>query len=123
MFGGFLPLISLSLVNLTGTQLAGVAYSIAPLLRCLAATLSPTGRPALQILRMAFHDDLLDSASRSGESDRRLVFFSSFKTGVSVMPSRIQVATVTMGAETTNGTRGMIRGGAGVSLMPRSQCG
>lgn len=38
LFGGFLPLISLSLVNLTGNQLAGVVYSIASLLPCLAVT-------------------------------------------------------------------------------------
>jgi hypothetical protein len=36
LFGGFLPLISLSLVALTGNPLAGVAYSIASLLPCLA---------------------------------------------------------------------------------------
>jgi MFS family permease len=34
LFGGFLPLISLSLVALTGNQLAGGAYSIGPLLPC-----------------------------------------------------------------------------------------
>ncbi|PSM40491.1 MFS transporter [Streptomyces dioscori] len=39
LFGGFLPLISLSLVNLTGNQLAGVAYSIASLVPCLVVTL------------------------------------------------------------------------------------
>jgi MFS family permease len=38
MFGGFLPLISLSLVNLTGNPLAGVGYSIASLLPCLVVT-------------------------------------------------------------------------------------
>jgi len=38
LFGGFLPLISLSLVALTGNQLAGVAYSIASLVPCLAVT-------------------------------------------------------------------------------------
>ena len=38
MFGGFLPLISLSLVNLTGNPLAGVGYSIVSLLPCLAVT-------------------------------------------------------------------------------------
>ncbi|MDR5744692.1 MFS transporter [Caballeronia sp. LZ029] len=38
LFGGFLPLISLSLVNLTGNPLAGVGYSIASLLPCLAVT-------------------------------------------------------------------------------------
>lgn len=37
-FGGFLPLISLSLVKMTGNPLAGVAYSIASLLPCLAVT-------------------------------------------------------------------------------------
>ncbi|MGV9800067.1 MFS transporter [Mycobacterium sp. NPDC003449] len=39
LFGGFLPLISLSLVNLTGNQLAGVAYSVVSLMPCLAVTL------------------------------------------------------------------------------------
>ncbi|GAA5168461.1 MULTISPECIES: MFS transporter [Amycolatopsis] len=39
LFGGFLPLISLSLVSATGNQLAGVGYSIASLLPCLAVTL------------------------------------------------------------------------------------
>ncbi|WP_236795053.1 MFS transporter [Amycolatopsis sp. GM8] len=39
LFGGFLPLISLSLVSLTGNQLAGVGYSIASLIPCLAVTL------------------------------------------------------------------------------------
>ena len=39
LFGGFLPLISLSLVNLTGNQLAGVGYSITSLVPCLAVTL------------------------------------------------------------------------------------
>ena len=38
LFGGFLPLISLALVERTGNQLAGVAYSIASLLPCLAVT-------------------------------------------------------------------------------------
>ncbi|MDR5817270.1 MFS transporter [Caballeronia sp. LZ033] len=38
VFGGFLPLISLSLVKLTGNSLAGVGYSIASLLPCLAVT-------------------------------------------------------------------------------------
>ncbi|WP_322789349.1 MFS transporter [Paraburkholderia diazotrophica] len=38
LFGGFLPLISLSLVSLTGNQLAGVAYSIVSLVPCLAVT-------------------------------------------------------------------------------------
>ncbi|GAB5096499.1 MFS transporter [Caballeronia sp. HLA56] len=38
VFGGFLPLISLALVNLTGNPLAGVGYSIASLLPCLAVT-------------------------------------------------------------------------------------
>ncbi|APR94640.1 major facilitator transporter [Pandoraea thiooxydans] len=38
LFGGFLPLISLSLVGLTGNQLAGVAYSITSLVPCLAVT-------------------------------------------------------------------------------------
>ena len=38
LFGGFLPLISLSLVALTGNQLAGVAYSISSLVPCLAVT-------------------------------------------------------------------------------------
>ena len=38
LFGGFLPLISLSLVNLTGNPLAGVGYSIVSLLPCLAVT-------------------------------------------------------------------------------------
>ncbi|GAB3581027.1 MFS transporter [Amycolatopsis endophytica] len=39
LFGGFLPLISLSLVSWTGNQLAGVGYSIVSLLPCLAVTL------------------------------------------------------------------------------------
>jgi MFS family permease len=39
LFGGFLPLISLSLVSVTGNQLAGVGYSIASLLPCLVVTL------------------------------------------------------------------------------------
>ena len=38
LFGGFLPLISLSLVTLTDNPLAGVGYSIASLLPCLAVT-------------------------------------------------------------------------------------
>ncbi|RDK05725.1 MFS transporter [Cupriavidus lacunae] len=38
VFGGFLPLISLSLVNWSGNQLAGVGYSVASLLPCLAVT-------------------------------------------------------------------------------------
>lgn len=38
LFGGFLPLISLTLVNWTGNPLAGVGYSIASLLPCLAVT-------------------------------------------------------------------------------------
>jgi MFS family permease len=38
IFGGFLPLISLALVERTGNQLAGVGYSIASLLPCLAVT-------------------------------------------------------------------------------------
>ncbi len=38
LFGGFLPLISLALVERTGNQLAGVAYSIASLLPCLIVT-------------------------------------------------------------------------------------
>ncbi|VVD76752.1 MFS transporter [Pandoraea capi] len=38
LFGGFLPLFSLTLVNLTGNQLAGVAYSIASMLPCLLVT-------------------------------------------------------------------------------------
>lgn len=38
LFGGFLPLISLALVNWTGNPLAGVLYSIASLLPCLAVT-------------------------------------------------------------------------------------
>ncbi|QDX20516.1 MHS family MFS transporter [Pandoraea pnomenusa] len=38
MFGGFLPLISLTLVNLTGNQLAGVAYSIVSMIPCLLVT-------------------------------------------------------------------------------------
>lgn len=39
LFGGFLPLISLSLVDATGNQLAGVGYSIVSLVPCLAVTL------------------------------------------------------------------------------------
>ncbi|MDV3127298.1 MHS family MFS transporter [Mycobacterium sp. 21AC1] len=39
LFGGFLPLISLSLVDFTGNQLAGVGYSVASLVPCLAVTL------------------------------------------------------------------------------------
>jgi MFS family permease len=38
LFGGFLPLISLALVNWTGNVLAGVAYSIGSLLPCIAVT-------------------------------------------------------------------------------------
>jgi MFS family permease len=38
LFGGFLPLISLSLVQWTGNPLAGVAYSIGSLLPCLLTT-------------------------------------------------------------------------------------
>ena len=38
LFGGFLPLISLSLVNWTGNQLAGVGYSIVSLVPCLVVT-------------------------------------------------------------------------------------
>ncbi|MFF4052784.1 MFS transporter [Streptomyces chartreusis] len=38
LFGGFLPLIALSLVNLTGNPLAGVLYSIASLVPCLLVT-------------------------------------------------------------------------------------
>ncbi|KXU84049.1 MFS transporter [Paraburkholderia monticola] len=38
LFGGFLPLISLTLVDWTGNPLAGVGYSIASLLPCLAVT-------------------------------------------------------------------------------------
>jgi MFS family permease len=38
LFGGFLPLISLTLVERTGNQLAGVGYSIASLLPCLVVT-------------------------------------------------------------------------------------
>ncbi|GAA1827172.1 MFS transporter [Pseudonocardia ailaonensis] len=38
LFGGFLPLISLSLVAATGNQLAGVGYSIASLLPCVLVT-------------------------------------------------------------------------------------
>ncbi|WP_144107533.1 MFS transporter [Paraburkholderia sp. BCC1886] len=38
LFGGFLPLISLTLVNWTGNQLAGVGYSIVSLLPCLFVT-------------------------------------------------------------------------------------
>ncbi|MFK4540416.1 MFS family permease [Streptomyces tendae] len=39
LFGGFLPLINLSLVNVTGNPLAGVVYSIASLVPCLIVTL------------------------------------------------------------------------------------
>jgi MFS family permease len=38
LFGGFLPLISLSLVSVTGNLLAGVGYSIASLVPCVAVT-------------------------------------------------------------------------------------
>jgi MFS family permease len=38
LFGGFLPLISLSLVNWSGNELAGVIYSIASLLPCTVVT-------------------------------------------------------------------------------------
>ena len=38
LFGGFLPLISLSLVAVTGNELAGVGYSIVSLLPCLLVT-------------------------------------------------------------------------------------
>ena len=38
LFGGFLPLISLALVNWTGNQLAGVCYSIVSLVPCLVVT-------------------------------------------------------------------------------------
>lgn len=38
LFGGFLPLISLSLVAVTGNQLAGVGYSVVSLLPCLLVT-------------------------------------------------------------------------------------
>ncbi|GGJ08042.1 MFS transporter [Streptomyces brasiliensis] len=38
LFGGFLPLIALSLVNLTGNPLAGVLYSIVSLAPCLLVT-------------------------------------------------------------------------------------
>ena len=38
LFGGFLPLISLALVNWTGNQLAGVGYSIVSLVPCLVVT-------------------------------------------------------------------------------------
>ena len=39
LFGGFLPLISLALVNWTGNPLAGVGYSIVSLVPCLVVTL------------------------------------------------------------------------------------
>ncbi|GGJ72573.1 hypothetical protein GCM10010121_099000 [Streptomyces brasiliensis] len=39
LFGGFLPLINGSLVNLTGNPLARVVYSIASLVPCLLVTL------------------------------------------------------------------------------------
>jgi MFS family permease len=39
LFGGFLPLISLALVNWTGNPLAGVGYSIISLVPCLVVTL------------------------------------------------------------------------------------
>ena len=38
LFGGFLPLVSLALVNWTGNQLAGVGYSIVSLIPCLVVT-------------------------------------------------------------------------------------
>ena len=38
LFGGFLPLVSLALVNWTGNQLAGVGYSIVSLVPCLVVT-------------------------------------------------------------------------------------